>query len=198
MNMLIRIFLVVLSVSTLGLVVGVTAEAADTELPVVENPQVCEMGRGATGMPCGRWYYMSEKEHPDACLNRPGEQPCGRWFSVPAPAPTVITLSDVHFDFDSAQIKPDSLHNLDDDVETLKKHETAKVTIIGHTDAIGTEQYNEQLSQRRAESVMEYFIQQGISPSRMAAEGRGDTQPVANNDTEQGRAENRRTELYLD
>ena len=198
MNMIMKVFLVVLSVSALGMVVSSNIDAADTSLPVIDNPQVCEMGRGAN-MPCGRWYLMTEKEKPDACLNRPGERPCGRWFSMPSPEqPTVITLSDVHFDFDSAQIKSDSLHNLDDDVETLKQHETAKVVIIGHTDAVGTEQYNEELSQRRAESVMEYFIQQGISPSRMAAEGRGDTQPVATNETEQGRAENRRTELYLD
>lgn len=198
MNTLFKSFLVVLAVSSLGLIVQPTVEAADTELPVIQNPQACEMGRAAESSPCSRWYLMTQKENPDACLNRPGERPCGRWFSMPSPAPTVITLSDVHFDFDSAHIKPDSLHNLDKDVETLKKHETAKVTIVGHTDAIGTEAYNEQLSQKRAESVMQYFIEQGISPSRMAAEGRGDTQPVATNETEQGRAENRRTELYLD
>lgn len=196
MNAFMKVCLIGFAGCVLGLVASATAVAADTELPVTENPQVCEMGRAAN-MPCGRWYSMTEKEQPDACLNRPGERPCGRWFSMPSPEPQVITLSDVHFEFDSAEIEPESLPKLEDDIAALKKNKNAKVTIVGHTDAIGTEEYNEQLSQKRAESVMEYFIQQGISPSRMAAEGRGDTQPVATNETEQGRAENRRTELYL-
>lgn len=196
MNMPIKIILIILAVCVCGWLEDANAGSWETSIPLIDNPQACGM-ENAESIACGRWYSLSEKENPDACLDRPGERPCRRWFSVAKPAPAVIVLSDVHFDFDSAQIKPDSLHNLDDDVEVLKKHENTKVTIVGHTDDIGTEGYNEKLSQRRAESVMEYFIQQGISPSRMAAEGRGDTQPVATNETEQGRAENRRTELYM-
>lgn len=198
MNTPIKIILVVISVCAWGMLESVYAGSWDTELPLIENPQACDMGRAAESAPCSRWYFMTEKEKPDACLDRPGERPCRRWFSVPPSEPVVepIVLRDVHFDFDSAHIKPESLHNLDDDVEALKKSD-AKVVIVGHTDDIGTDQYNEELSKKRAESVMQYFIQQGISPSRMAAEGRGDTQPVATNETEQGRAENRRTELYM-
>ena len=76
-------------------------------------------------------------------------------------------------------------------------HEKVIVEVAGHTDSIGTEEYNEGLSQRRAQSVLDYLVEQGINASRMTAKGYGESQPIASNDTSEGRAKNRRTELVV-
>jgi outer membrane protein OmpA-like peptidoglycan-associated protein len=79
----------------------------------------------------------------------------------------------------------------------LKKNPGLKIEISGHTDHKGDAKYNLNLSQKRAESVLNYLVQQGISASRLTAKGYGDTQPVAPNDTEENRSRNRRIELKV-
>ena len=105
--------------------------------------------------------------------------------------------SEVSFDFDSAAIKPAFRPTLDKVAEVIKRYDRTVVHIIGHTDSIGSEAYNQALSERRARSVMEYFISQGVDASRLRAEGRGETEPRASNDTEAGRQLNRRVELIV-
>jgi OOP family OmpA-OmpF porin len=80
-------------------------------------------------------------------------------------------------------------------VSVLKQNPEIKVEIQGHTDHIGTAVYNQGLSENRAKAVRDYLVRQGIASYRLTAEGYGLTQPVASNDTEEGRAKNRRVEL---
>lgn len=118
----------------------------------------------------------------------------------PPPAPVAkrrIILRGVNFDFDKSNIRPDARPVLDEAIRTLKEEPNIRVRIEGHTDSIGTEQYNERLSQRRAESVRAYLIDGGIAPSRLEAVGFGERDPVASNDTADGRAQNRRAELEV-
>jgi outer membrane protein OmpA-like peptidoglycan-associated protein len=109
----------------------------------------------------------------------------------------VINLKGVNFDNDQASLRADALAILDHAVVVLKEDVKARVEVAGHTDNRSTMAHNQDLSQRRAKSVMDYFVAQGIDASRLSAKGYGQTQPVASNDTDEGRAQNRRVELRV-
>jgi OOP family OmpA-OmpF porin len=79
----------------------------------------------------------------------------------------------------------------------LQKNPTIKIEIAGHTDNKGDKKYNQTLSQKRAETVVNYIVKKGIAITRLTAKGYGDTTPIAPNDTEENKAKNRRTELKV-
>lgn len=117
---------------------------------------------------------------------------------APAPAPAKkIVLRGINFDFDKANIKPEFTPVLDEGVDILKANPGVKVVIAGYTDSIGTPEYNQKLSERRAQSVLDYFAKKGIDKNRMKAVGYGEKNPVADNKTKDGRALNRRVELQV-
>jgi outer membrane protein OmpA-like peptidoglycan-associated protein len=115
----------------------------------------------------------------------------------PPPVKEKIVLRGVHFDFDKANIRADARPILDQAVETLKEHGAVHVTVAGYTDSIGSEEYNQRLSVRRADAVRDYLVEHGIDASRLSVVGHGESDPVASNDTEDGRAQNRRVELLV-
>jgi OOP family OmpA-OmpF porin len=106
-----------------------------------------------------------------------------------------IVLRGVNFAFDSAEIDPASSVVLDAAADQLKECPNVSVRVEGHTDSIGSDAYNQGLSERRAEGVQSHLIGRGVSASRLTAIGYGESQPIASNDTEEGRALNRRVEL---
>jgi outer membrane protein OmpA-like peptidoglycan-associated protein len=103
----------------------------------------------------------------------------------------------VFFDFDKATLQSSSYPELNRAVALMKSNPNMQVEIAGFTDAQGTDSYNKDLSQRRANSVREYLVRQGIEGARLTAMGYGEANPVATNDTEDGRAENRRVEFVV-
>jgi len=103
----------------------------------------------------------------------------------------------VTFDFDSASLRPEFFDVLDSVALVVNEFEQTVLIIDGHTDARGSESYNLDLSQQRAESVERYLISQQVLPVRVAAYGYGEQYPIADNDSEAGRARNRRVELTL-
>jgi len=105
--------------------------------------------------------------------------------------------SNVTFDFDSAEIKPQAYPTLNEIASTLRNYEQTTVRVIGHTDSTGSEDYNVDLSLRRAQSVSRYLQGQGVIAPRIAAFGAGEAQPVASNATDAGRAANRRVEMVI-
>ncbi|QBF28114.1 OmpA family protein [Pseudomonas tructae] len=122
--------------------------------------------------------------------------------TAPEPAPTseVITLDDqgaVMFAFDSAQLTEMARQKLQTLTGKLTGANVVSIKVIGHTDSQGSDTYNQALSERRASSVAEYLISQGISPSKVTSQGRGESEPIADNATDAGRAQNRRVELHL-
>lgn len=117
--------------------------------------------------------------------------------SVVGVARTNYELDGVHFEFDSAKIRPVSKPILDDAAEVLKENPNINVEIIGHTDNKGTEEYNRKLSLERANSVKQYLVEKGISASRLTTKGMGEEAPRASNATDDGRAENRRIEFRV-
>ncbi len=108
-----------------------------------------------------------------------------------------ITLNNVFFDFNKADLKMESFVELDKLTELMQKNPTIKIEISGHTDNKGDDLYNQTLSQKRAESVVNYLVQKGIVKTRLTAKGYGETQPIAPNDTEENKAKNRRTEVKV-
>jgi outer membrane protein OmpA-like peptidoglycan-associated protein len=115
------------------------------------------------------------------------------------PAPRMaekIVLRGVNFDFDKSNIRPDAAVILDEAVRILSGS-SAPVSVEGHTDWIGSDAYNQGLSERRANAVQAYLIEQGISPSRLSTSGYGESRPISSNETREGRALNRRVELHV-
>ena len=104
-------------------------------------------------------------------------------------------IKNVQFDFDKSNIKPQYHADLDQVVTVLEQNPTLSVEVQGHTDNVGTEQYNQKLSERRAMSVMNYLASKGIAKDRLSASGYGFSKPAATNETEEGRAINRRVQL---
>jgi OOP family OmpA-OmpF porin len=104
-------------------------------------------------------------------------------------------LRGVQFALDSAEIRPESGPVLDVAADQLRECEKLTLAVEGHTCSLGTDDYNQSLSERRAESVREYLIAKGIGAERLAARGVGEGGPVASNDSEEGRSQNRRVEL---
>jgi outer membrane protein OmpA-like peptidoglycan-associated protein len=105
--------------------------------------------------------------------------------------------SSVTFDTSSYAIKPSFAPVLDQLAQTLQQNPEVIAQVVGHTDSTGSQAYNQTLSVNRAESVTGYLAQHGISPQRLSAQGMGPNQPIADNNTEAGRATNRRVEIYL-
>lgn len=110
---------------------------------------------------------------------------------------TVVTLGDVLFPTNQAVLQPGAQRNLVPLAQFLKEYPNRKVVIEGHTDAVGDPAYNEALSEKRADAVKTFLITQGVDPGRIQARGLGETFPVASNDTNSGRQQNRRVDIVI-
>jgi len=108
-----------------------------------------------------------------------------------------IKISNIEFEYNKADLKGNAFNILDRVIKILKKFPNYKIKIVGHTDNIGSRQFNLELSERRAKSVYDYLIQNGINREVLLTEGKAFDEPVAPNDTEEGRAKNRRVEFLL-
>jgi OmpA-OmpF porin, OOP family len=108
-----------------------------------------------------------------------------------------VRLQNIYFDFDKTNLKNESFTELDKVVEFLKQNPSVEIEISGHTDNKGSDDYNATLSQGRSESVVNYIISQGIDSYRLSAHGYGESKPIDTNDSEDGRANNRRVEFTV-
>jgi outer membrane protein OmpA-like peptidoglycan-associated protein len=105
--------------------------------------------------------------------------------------------SDISFDSGQAAIRPNFRPVLDNFAQSLQQNPSSTVTIVGHTDSTGSPAVNEPLSLQRADATRDYLVTRGVAASRFQIDGRGAREPVASNDTEAGRARNRRVEIFL-
>jgi outer membrane protein OmpA-like peptidoglycan-associated protein len=117
---------------------------------------------------------------------------------VSAPLPVEIDLGSVHFDFDSVLLRSDAIPALNQAVEELKENPSARVQLAGHASLEGTERYNQKLSEGRAQVVYEFLVGHGVSPSRLSTVGYGESRPVADSSTAEGREQNRRVEFLVE
>lgn len=105
--------------------------------------------------------------------------------------------SGILFDFDKTDLKADARENIRNLVVSLNENPDTDILVIGHTDSKGTDAYNQGLSERRAQAVRNYAVSQGLAGNRMRTEGKSFHEPIADNETEAGRAENRRVEIVI-
>lgn len=126
-----------------------------------------------------------ELEIPGAVIERVGE------------GIQVTFASGLLYDFDSDAIRPEAGLNLRNLATSLKKYANTELLVVGHTDALGTGAYNQDLSWRRANSASVYLTAQGVSTTRVHSSGRGELEPLGSNDTEAGRQMNRRIEVAI-
>ena len=119
---------------------------------------------------------------------------------APAPVPTsekVSFAAEALFDFDKSVVKPEGKAALDDLLNKLQGMNTEVMVTVGHTDSVGSDKYNQKLSMRRAEAVKAYIVSKGVDASRVYTEGKGESQPIADNKTAAGRAKNRRVTVEV-
>jgi outer membrane protein OmpA-like peptidoglycan-associated protein len=109
----------------------------------------------------------------------------------------VTFASGLLYDFDSDVVRAEAAQNLHSLAASLEKYPNTDLLIVGHTDAVGTGEYNQGLSQRRATAAANFLASQGVNSARLQALGRGETEPIATNDTEAGRQLNRRVEIAI-
>ena len=144
---------------------------------------------GAAGAVIGHQMDQQAKELqqniPGATIQRVGE------------GIAVTFASGILFPFNSTEILPDGRTNLQQLASSLEKYPNSDILIVGHTDSVGTEAYNNDLSQRRALAAQSYLQSLGVPASRLQATGRGESEPIQSNDTDAGRAQNRRVEIAI-
>lgn len=115
---------------------------------------------------------------------------------APAPVMAPVSLSaDLLFDFDSATLK--TTDSIDEAVSKATAANLKSITIVGHTDSVGTDEYNQKLSEERAQAVADYLTGKGFDASLISVSGEGEVSPVASNDTTEGRAQNRRADVSV-
>ena len=152
--------------------------------------------------------WTPETAHPDCGGAKPvapaaAPAPAAAVVQQPAPvaapaAPTKVTFeAEALFDFDKTVVKPQGKSQLDALLPKLKSLNWTAITVVGHTDSTGPEAYNQGLSERRAESVKSYLVGQGLPAAAIQASGQGESKPVADNATAEGRAQNRRVEVEV-
>jgi OOP family OmpA-OmpF porin len=185
-----------LATGLLGGVIGGTATAVGThevdpgsgDRGIAIGAAIGWVAGGLIGLGVG--YAVCPKE-------APAEPPPPAEPAAAAPAAKKkLVLRGVNFDFDSAAIRADAGAILDEAARALRDDPTVAITVEGHTDARGTDAYNQKLSERRARAVASDLVKRGVAASRITVAGRGESQPVASNDTEEGRAQNRRVEIH--
>ena len=140
----------------------------------------------------GLAYLMTEEPKPKPVPPPPPPKP--------KPAPKVertIILDDVLFDFDKSNVKPEAAAILDRLVAFMNENKDKKASLSGHTDNIGTEAYNQRLSERRVSAVQGYIVKKGVESSRVSGQGFGESKPIADNKTREGRSKNRRVEIKV-
>ncbi len=118
-------------------------------------------------------------------------------FLSPIEVGAVVRLKNIYFDFDKTTLKAESYVELNKVVDFLKLNGHVEIEIEGHTDNKGSDEYNQNLSQGRSQSVVDYLVQQGIESNRLTAHGFGESKPIDTNDTDEGRANNRRVEFTV-
>lgn len=206
-----------LSAAALTLSISATSSPVFAQAPVAANGYVQSAGgsvRSGAGscVRTGYWTPSSATEECDPDL-LPKKTPVAAPPPPPPPAPAVqpppppppprpivekVSLrGDTLFDFDKSVVKPEGKAVLDKLVQQAKDLNLEVIVAVGHTDSVGTDAYNQKLSERRAAAVKAYLVSKGIAANRVYTEGKGEKSPVADNNTKEGRSKNRRVEVEV-
>jgi OmpA-OmpF porin, OOP family len=177
---------------------GIVAAAADSD-----DPEAYVAG-AALGGALGYFFCRDKPEPtPVAAAPAPAPKPVAP-PPPPPPAPAapeagtkIVSLDGTNFDFNKATLRADAIMKLDHAVQVMTENPGITVNVEGHTDSVGSDAYNQGLSERRAKSVVDYLVSKGIDAGRLIPSGYGESRPAASNDTDEGRAQNRRVDLVV-
>ena len=181
----------------IGAVGGAVIGAVAYDKNRTKGAVVGAVGGGLAGGAVGR--YMDDQKR-DLEKNLSSEIKTGqaRVEKLPNDVVRITMTSQTAFDTNSADIKPGFHTTMDKIADVVVRYGKTTLTVVGHTDDVGSNAYNQSLSERRALSVAEYLEQKRVDSMRLATAGKGETQPRSSNSTEAGRQENRRVEIYLE
>jgi OmpA-OmpF porin, OOP family len=164
----------------------------------------CADGKFQQDIPGLGWYLLSASAEgylnatDSVQVDNPDTSPVIKnIFLTPIEVGLTVRLKNIYFDFDKTTLKSESFIELNKVVDFLKQNAKVSIEISGHTDSKGSDTYNENLSQGRSQSVVDYLVSQGIDSSRLQAHGYGEAKPIDSNETEEGRANNRRVEFTV-
>jgi len=155
------------------------------------------VGGGLAGAAVGN-YMDRQKQDLEKRLKAERDAGAANVEKLPGDVIKVTMTSQTAFDSGSSTIKPGFAPTMDKLASVVTQYGKTTVTVIGHTDAEGATDYNQQLSQRRAQAVVSYFESRNVNPERLAALGKGEAEPIADNKTDAGRRANRRVELLVE
>jgi outer membrane protein OmpA-like peptidoglycan-associated protein len=176
-----------------GAVLGATAYRKDRTKGAV----VGAVGGGLAGGAVGA-YMDSQKRDLEKNLAQEIQSGQAAVEKLPNDIVRITMTSQTAFDTNSTSIKPGFYSTLDKLADVVVRYNKTTLTVVGHTDNVGSDKYNQDLSQRRAQSVAQYFESKRVNGLRLATAGKGESQPVASNNSEGGRQLNRRVEIYVE
>ena len=155
------------------------------------------VGGGLAGGAVGA-YMDSQKKDLERNLSKEIKDGQARVEKLPNDVVRITMTNQTAFDVDSTEIKPGFHSTMDKVADVVIRYGKTTLTVVGHTDNTGSEEYNQRLSDGRAVSVARYLESKNVNPVRLATTGKGESQPIARNTSEAGRQANRRVEIYLE
>jgi outer membrane protein OmpA-like peptidoglycan-associated protein len=183
--------------AAIGAIGGAVLGAAAYRKNRTKGALIGAIGGGLAGGAVGK--YMDNQKR-DLEKNLAPEIQAGqaKVEKLPNDIVRITMTSQTAFDTNSTAIKPGFQSTMDKLADVVVRYNKTTLTIVGHTDNVGSDKYNQDLSQRRALSVAQYFESQRVDALRLATAGKGESQPVASNNSEAGRQANRRVEIYVE
>lgn len=181
----------------IGAVGGAVVGAAAYKKNRTKGAIVGAVGGGLAGGAVGA-YMDSQKKDLEKNLSKEIQGGQARVEKLSNNVVRITMTNQTAFDVNSAQIKPGFHSTMDKLADVVIRYGKTTLTIVGHTDHTGSADYNQRLSQERAVSVARYFESKNVNPVRMATAGRGESEPIASNNSESGRQSNRRVEIYVE
>ncbi len=176
-----------------GAVIGAVAYKKNRTMGAI----VGAVGGGLAGGAVGA-YMDSQKKDLEKNLHKEIQAGSARVDKMPNDVVRITMTNQTAFDTNSTAIKPGFYSTMDKVADVVIRYGKTTLTVVGHTDNKGTAEYNQKLSEQRALSVAQYLESKDVNPVRLATLGKGETDPIASNDTESGRQANRRVEIYVE
>lgn len=183
--------------AAIGAIGGAVLGAAAYRKNRTKGALIGAIGGGLAGGAVGH-YMDSQKRDLEKNLAPEIQAGQARVEKLPNDVVRITMTSQTAFDTNSTVIKPGFQSTMDKLADVVVRYNKTALTIVGHTDNVGSERYNQQLSERRALSVAQYFESRRVNALRLATAGKGESQPVASNASEAGRQANRRVEIYVE
>lgn len=181
----------------IGAVGGAVVGAMAYKKNRTKGAVVGAVGGGLAGAAVGS-YMDSQKRDLEKNLAQEIQSGQARVEKLPNDVVRITMTSQTAFDTNSSAIKPGFHTTMDKLADVMVRYGKTTLTIVGHTDNVGSNEYNQQLSERRAHSVAQYLESRRVDPMRLATAGKGESQPAASNSSESGRQANRRVEIYVE